>query len=464
MEPAQEEMSFMDNRKPQFTSGGVRHATINGHRFHLRVLDPTNDNFLWLDGQSPPLILDNTAADFVAHLIDAMWLYQQGEGDESPAVVGYVVDKMYKKYGGHLTLFNKQVTRRRIEADLHRIFGTLTAIAEGKCPVDVTEGPKEIDYAKMVAPARMDLAITYRCNLTCSKCYVGNRKVGPEMKTGEWIRILEILWRVGVPQVIFTGGEPTLREDLITLISEAEEFVTGLITNGTTLAGIAKDLKSASLDYVQITFESHDAKVHDNMTGTEGSHTLTLAGLEAALSEGIQVTTNTTLTKANAGEFPTTLEFLSRHGVRHAACNTLICSGRGINCKDETGLTDTQLSEILVKACQVAEREGMTLQWYSPTCYTLGLNPIELGFGSKACSAAAYNMTIEPDGGVLPCQSWPDTVGNILKDNWEKIWQHPTCIALRAHTDKKEECAGCTFDESCAGGCPLDLTPRKRTP
>jgi hypothetical protein len=60
-------------RKPQFTGDGVRHATLNGHRFHLRLKDPTEDNYLWLDGRSPPLILDRVAADFVAFLIDALW-------------------------------------------------------------------------------------------------------------------------------------------------------------------------------------------------------------------------------------------------------------------------------------------------------------------------------------------------------------------------------------------------------
>ena len=52
-------------RKPHFTRTGVRHATINGHRFHLRLTDPTEENFLWIDGKSPPLVLDQVAAEFL---------------------------------------------------------------------------------------------------------------------------------------------------------------------------------------------------------------------------------------------------------------------------------------------------------------------------------------------------------------------------------------------------------------
>ncbi|MDH5406492.1 MAG: hypothetical protein OEX80_08135, partial [Candidatus Aminicenantes bacterium] len=103
-------------RKPQFTSEGIRHATINGHRFHLRLTDPTRENYLWIDGTQPPLVLDQVAAEFVAHIIDAMWDFQAGEGDESPKVIDYVVDKMHQKYARRLSL--ERVTKKRIRADL----------------------------------------------------------------------------------------------------------------------------------------------------------------------------------------------------------------------------------------------------------------------------------------------------------------------------------------------------------
>jgi len=73
-------------RKPQFTNDGIRHATINGHRFHLRLTDFTEDNFLWIDGQQPPIILDQTAAEFVALVIDGMWIYQGGSSEDDRAM------------------------------------------------------------------------------------------------------------------------------------------------------------------------------------------------------------------------------------------------------------------------------------------------------------------------------------------------------------------------------------------
>lgn len=449
-------------RKPQFKSDGVYHATINGHRFHLRRKDPIKDNFLWIDGQQPPLVLDQTAAEFVTHLIDAMWLYQQGDGDESDAVVNYVVTKMSQKYVKRFALGSRLVTRERIMADLNRIFGTLMSIAEGACPLEAGLDSKEITYGKWIAPARMDLAITYRCNLGCQKCYVGDKKINQELSAKEWLKVYEILWKVGIPQVVFTGGEPTLREDIVELINEAHEFVTGLVTNGTRLNELAEKLRGASLDYAQVTVESWDSATHDAITCVSGSHHRTTSGLRKALGVGLQVVTNTTLSKINAGGFTQTIQWLHDLGIKHVACNTLICSGAGISHKKENGLSDDELKKVLLQACETAERLGVNFQWYSPTCYHQGVNPIDLGFGIKSCSAATHNMTIQPDGTVLPCQSWPESVGNILKDDWASIWQHPTCVKLRKHLFIPEECHGCEYEESCGGGCPLDNAARKR--
>ncbi len=411
----------------------------------------------------PPIILDQTAANFVSHLIDAMWLYQQGDGDESQAVIDYVVRKMAEQYSKGSILRRKRVKRERILADLNRIFGTLMNLAEGTCPAEAGLNPKELKYGQWIAPARMDLAVTYRCNLECQKCYVGDRKVDRELSTSEWVKIYEILWKAGIPQVVFTGGEPTLRDDLVKLVSQADEFVTGLVTNGTRLFELAQDLKDASLDYAQVTVESFDPKIHDRITCAEGSHAKTVAGIRKALSIGLQIVTNTTLTKTNAASFIETIKWLHGLGLKNVACNTLICSGHGTEHKRENGLDDETLKEALAAGCQTASELGMTFQWYSPTCYNQGTNPLELGLGIKACSAAAHNMTIQPDGTVLPCQSWPDSVGNILKDDWASIWKHPTCVKLRKHLFAPEECHGCEYETSCSGGCPLDKSPRTKS-
>ena len=120
-----------ERRGRRDASRGVHHATINGHRFHLRATH--GGALLWLDGRQPPYLLDHTARDFVTLLIDGMWQFQQGEGDESEQVVAFVVDRMLTKYRRPLSLRHR-VTREQVTADLHRLFGTLMALANGACP------------------------------------------------------------------------------------------------------------------------------------------------------------------------------------------------------------------------------------------------------------------------------------------------------------------------------------------
>lgn len=444
-------------RKPHFRNDGVRHATINNHRFHLRLTSTEHHN-LWIDGRQPPLILDQTAADFASNLIDAMWLYQHGDGDESQQVVDYVIEAMYAKYMRR----NRKLTRDRLRADLDRMFGIIMGVAESGCPAEMNLQTKAIDYDRWTAPARMDLAVTYRCNLQCGKCYLPGGPNSNELSMEEWLKIYDILWKIGVPQVVFTGGEPTMREDIVQLVEQADEFVTGLVTNGTNLVNLAEPLRDASLDYVQVTIESADPEIHDCMTQVSGSHSLTVDGIRKAKEVGLQVVTNTTLTKINAYNFPDTIRWLHDElGVEHVACNTLICSGKGTCYREENGICNEELRGILESACELAGKMMLDFQWYSPTCYNAGIDPMKLGFGIKCCSAAAHNMTIEPDGSVLPCQSWPDTVGNILADDWTKIWQHPTCVKLRKRKMAPAECGSCDHIDTCGGGCPLDHAPRK---
>jgi len=255
------------------------------------------------------------------------------------------------------------------------------SLATGGCPAEMGLGSKAIDYDNWTAPARMDLAVTYRCNLRCGKCYLPDAPPVDELGLDQWLRIYEILWKLGIPQVVFTGGEPTVREDIVRLVAEAEEFATGLVTNGTRLAELAEPLRGASLDYVQVTIESADPDVHDKMTDTPGSHAQTVAGIKKAVEVGLQVVTNTTLTKANGPDFAQTFAWLHDElGIRHIACNTLICSGKGVKYREENSVPDEQLETVLKEACALAAAMSVDFQWYSPTCYNAGVDPLALGF------------------------------------------------------------------------------------
>ena len=423
----------------------IKHVTIPGLRLHLRRGEP---NMLWVNGQNL-LVLNDSASEFIETFIEVM--ANHPESLDADKFKDELVARMRQKY--------PKAPADVLLRDFDIIYGNLLEIGKGSCPIsEVKLATMEINPQKWTAPPRIDLALTYRCNNNCYFCYTGGPQKVAEMDTSSWKQAIDTLWDNGIPQVVFTGGEPTLREDLVQLIDHAKEFVTGLITNGRKLTILAQDLKRVDLDYIQVSLESSDAQIHDHMVGVPVAWQETTAGIKAAMTAGLEVITNTTLTKDNIEAFADTIIFGSQLGLKTMACNTLLCSGRGTCSRQSEGVPIVQLKAALTKAREAADKAGIRLEWYSPTCYKQ-FNPIEFGFGPKSCSAAQYNMTIEPDGSVIPCQSWfKDKVGNILKDPWEKIWNHPVNIDLRRkkYLQGREECRECEHLAECCGGCPLE--------
>jgi radical SAM protein with 4Fe4S-binding SPASM domain len=337
---------------------------------------------------------------------------------------------------------------------------------DGACPIHEMDLDTLAPFsARPSAPYRMDLALTYRCNNDCAHCYnlehpgaATSSNESRELSTREWKQALDRLWDLGIPHIIFTGGEPTLRNDLPELIAHAESNgqITGLNTNARRLAdpNFVNALVQAGLDHVQVTLESNEAAVHDQMVRSKGAFQQTIIGIQNALATRLYVMTNTTMLRDNVKTIPGTLDFLAVLGVPTVGLNALIHSGRGASVG--SGLPEKDLHPLLEIATQKTQQHGQRLIWYTPTQYC-HFDPMQMDLGIKGCTAALYNMCIEPDGGVLPCQSYYQPLGNILMDPWDSIWNHDLAVRLRERQGLPEKCTGCGLLSECGGGCPLQF-------
>ena len=308
------------------------------------------------------------------------------------------------------------------------------------------------------APYRMDLALTYRCNNHCIHCYNESSRKKPELPLEKWKLVIDAVWEAGIPHIVFTGGEPTLIPFLPHLIQYAEKkgIITGINTNGRKLKDwdFVDQLVTAGLDHVQITLESHDSIIHDEIVQFNGAWKETVDGIRNVLNTHLYVMTNTTLLQSNAIFLSETLSFLSELGLPTIGLNGLIYAGRGAEVSQ--ALTEDQLIDLLEIAKSHAEQTEQRLIWYTPTMYC-HLNPIESGLGVKGCTAALYNMCVEPDGSVIPCQSYYQSLGNILSDAWDSIWNHDLAVHIRERKYIPEECRFCDWLDTCGAGCPLHL-------
>ncbi len=255
-----------------------------------------------------------------------------------------------------------------------------------------------------------------------------------------------------------------MREDLPELLKYAQNkgMVTGLITNGRRLKDkvYVKILEESGLDFVQVTLESHRPKIHDLITATKGSWKETVTGIKNAVQSQIYVTTNTTLNKYNAQEFLETIDYVKELNVSAFGCNSLIYSGRANAASQEFALPVEALNELLPKIHDKAHQLKLKFLWYTPTQYCQ-LDPVQLGLGVKSCTAAMINMCVGPNGDVYPCQSYFESLGNILVDPWEKIWSHPLAAKIRNRAYVEPKCKDCPQLQVCGGGCPLELQSKQ---
>ena len=430
----------------------VRHITLDPKgRGVLRIhmipprQDADNAPFLLLLNGSRLVPLNLSWAILLANFMDRLEPFTGVEITESDwnAMAAGAVAETHKTY--------PFTSKEQLSDDLATMIRSLVAIARGQEP-EAEVAPLTLgEYApEMTAPHRMDLMVSamtrggaWHCNQKCLHCYAAGQPLSdtPELTTAQWKEILAKLRAANVPQVTFTGGEPTLRADLVELVEAAQWFVTRLNTNGRLLTPeLCRRLYEASLDSVQVTLYSHDPAIHNALVGAEGFDD-TVAGIRNAVAAGLSVSVNTPLCSLNT-DYAATVRFVHELGVRYVTCSGLIPSGSAEGAESRaTRLTEEQLTDVLRRAVTVAEELGMEMDFTSPgwlkeeTLRSLGLTLV------PSCGACLSNMAIAPDGGVIPCQSWLSSqpLGNMLTDDWDKIWQSQRCAAIRAKSAKMEQ-------------------------
>lgn len=345
-------------------------------------------------------------------------------------------------------------SRKRIQADMQTIYTTIRQIAYREQVTTDVHFMSIGDYAPLMqAPHRMDLMVSamtkegsWHCNQKCVHCYAAGQPLSDEseLSTEDWKKILDICRRVGIPQVTFTGGEPTMREDLFDLIKYARWFISRLNTNGIRLTPeYCRQLREAELDSVQITFYSADPEVHNRLVGA-ARYEETLAGIRNALEQGLSVSINTPLCTLNR-EYEKTLELLHELGVIYVTCSGLITTGSAAGALSESlQLGSEELEEILRQAVSYCHRNGMEIAFTSPGWLDEKVFE-ELSIPSPSCGACLSNMAVTPGGNVVPCQSWlsGQPLGNMLTDDWKDIWDSEPCQTRR------------DFSARLTGECPL---------
>jgi radical SAM protein with 4Fe4S-binding SPASM domain len=314
-------------------------------------------------------------------------------------------------------------------------------------------------------PVLSEVALTWRCNIKCRFCYASCTCISEaddesdheELSTGDVKRVLDLIRNdAEVPSVSFTGGEPMLRDDIIELIAYASHTLkmrVNLITNGTLISRTtAKDMKEAGLDSAQISIESPDAGIHDNIVGVKNSFKASLNGLSALQNAGVLVHPHATLCRLNKESLEGMAKFTKSLEIDRFSLNMIIPTGRG-TAQDLT-LKYSDIKNILLKIKSASEDEGIRFMWYSPTPMCL-FNPVSHQMGNKGCSACEGLLSVDPFGRLLPCSSWKEPVGNLLHEGFQTLWFGDRARSLREKHAAHPGCRRCEHFAVCHGACPL---------
>ena len=247
------------------------------------------------------------------------------------------------------------------------------------------------------ATLRLDCALTYRLSDGTHAIYAPVKRVDRELTRDEWEQILDKAWQAGIPHIVFTGGEATLRDDLPQLIAYAEKNgqVCGLLTDGLKLADkkYLELLLQTGLDHVMLILQP------DNPHSWKA--------IETIVPQDLFLTVHLTLNKENVNEAKNILEKLANLAVENISLST----------------SESDLLDEMLELQSVANSLRLNIRFDLPVPYSAS-HPVAIETVDDEIPAGAGKtwMYVEPDGDVLPAQGEADKVlGNFLKDDWEDI-------------------------------------------
>lgn len=319
--------------------------------------------------------------------------------------------------------------------------------------------------------------VTQRCNLHCAHCYADShdKDYPDELSTEEGLRLIGQLAEFGVPTVLFSGGEPLSRPDLLDLATAARDagLRTVLSTNGTLIDDEkAAAIADAGFSYVGISFDGIGA-LHDKMRGKKGAYDDALRGIRAAKAAGLRTGVRFTLHALNRPQLSDIFNLAEQENVDRLCVYHLAYAGRGDKLKRfdlEPAETKEAVEEIfdLVEDLQARGSELEVLTVDNPVDHVALLKRVRekqpdraedverllvWNGGNQSGIAVAC---VDPTGKVHPDQfSWDVNVGDVRETAFGEIWTdaNPALAPYRARPRAIEgRCATCAWYDMCNGG------------
>lgn len=320
--------------------------------------------------------------------------------------------------------------------------------------------------------------VTRRCNLKCIHCYAhaGAGQQENELSTDEGRTLIDDLAQMGVPVLLFSGGEPLMRRDLTELARYAVErgMRAVISTNGTLIdRKTAEKLKEIGLSYVGISLDG-TRRINDEFRGVDGAFDRAMQGIENCKAAGIKVGLRFTINRFNAGEIPSLFDLLERMDIPRICFYHLVYAGRGSSLvNDDVGHEETRriVDLVMDRTKDLHDRgkpkEVLTVDNHADGPYVyLRLLREDPGRAAEVLELLQMNEGNNSGRGI-GCVSWDGEVhadqfwrhysfGNVRERPFSEIWTDTSADPLLAKLKEKKKhvkgrCARCRWLDICGG-------------
>jgi Fe-coproporphyrin III synthase len=337
----------------------------------------------------------------------------------------------------------------------------------------------ELRYRKgMTSMNRRPIVVwncTRKCNLACIHCYSNsaNKEYEGELTTEEAKKMILDLEEFSVPVLLFSGGEPLIRQDLFEIndFARKHNIRSVISTNGTLITKeVAKKIKDSNFDYIGISLDGIGLR-NDKFRGKKGAFDMALSGIRNLVEVKQKVGLRFTITAHNYSDLKDIFRLVEDEAIDRVCFYHLVYSGRGSK-MTEDDLTRQQMRECIDSICDWAvsmhkrgiNKEVLTVDNHADAIYvylrTKKSDPkkagqiLELLEYNKGNASGIAISNVDNRGFVHPDQFWHTySFGNVRERKFGDIWMDTTNPVMAKLKDRlphiKGRCAGCAFLVLC---------------
>ncbi len=298
--------------------------------------------------------------------------------------------------------------------------------------------------------------VTNACNMYCDHCYrEAGCKVEEELSTQEAKTLLEQIAKARFKIMIFSGGEPLMRPDIVELVAYATKLGLRPVfgTNGTLITlEMAKKLKAAGAMGMGISLDSLDKAKHNEFRKFPGAWEGAVRGMENCRKAGLPFQIHTTVMDWNNAELESITDFAVEKGAVAHHFFFLVPTGRAKSIEAES-LRAEQYEDTLTRIMKKQQQVDIELK---PTCAPQFMRIADqMGIKTRfrrGCLAGTAYCIISPRGKVQPCAYLNMELGDVRETPFDEIWQNNEVLKTLRTLDYKDGCGACEYKGAC-GGC-----------